>query len=836
MGTRALVYINGECLCWTFWDSYPDKLGEVLERVSPDWKTVLSACREFDICYLNSKFFIKDPNFSYRCFTEKRRKDYFPDGLTDEIIDIIKKGDLNALYSEEIIGNFPDELYESPAQMDVTYNFNIANNNVFIRKDYKNFPWVLNSEEVETCYQDRDLLDNILFDMCGFLDAEEDNWEIRSKVRENGPICSGRHYIQACKKATQLLAEDPNSWWNYGVALEISGKLEQAIESYKKAKKLTPTNPKIWQILGNAYLKNANKELAFKAFEKAITIYKILDFEDMDYYQKKDFRENLKQLYKILSEEKLDNLIQKLNKFIHNKIPDEEIKVLELFQKQIGSLLFSNFLYEFFDYKVKDGHIIELKLNGQYYTSDMKIKTIPDSIGALSFLEKLDLSNNRITSLLELTQPSKSLQELDLRGNIISHLPKWIQTLPLLKKLDLRDNKFYSYPEWLKTITSLEQLEIDPVIPEIDPKENEFLEIIEDKIKKPLPFGSEIKEERSGYVVKGGHIVELSLYYKRLSSIPDSIGDLTSLEELNLTKNDLTSLPETIGNLTLVKKLNLSDNKFILLPEPIGNLTSLKELNLKKNKLTVLSGTIGYLTSLKKLNLEENILTSLPETILTLSSLRELNFNKNKIKDLPESIGNLISLEILNLYFNKLTSLPESIGSLTSLKELNLMYNNLISLPESIGNLSSLEKLNLNGNKLTSLPETIGSLTSLEELDISNNKLNDLPDSIGSLTSLKSLDLYFNKLTSLPESIGALTSLKKLNLSHNELKSLPDSIGSLTSLKKLKLSHNKLTSLPDSFESLTALEEIDLKDNQLMNLPDSLKKFEKNGLKILKDL
>ena len=46
-----------------------------------------------------------------------------------------------------------------------------------------------------------------------------------------------------------------------------------------------------------------------------------------------------------------------------------------------------------------------------------------------------------------------------------------------------------------------------------------------------------------------GKLKYLSLSYKGLTSIPESIGTLNYLEELNLSFNDLVSIPETICNL-----------------------------------------------------------------------------------------------------------------------------------------------------------------------------------------------------------------------------------------------------------------------------------------------
>jgi len=308
--------------------------------------------------------------------------------------------------------------------------------------------------------------------------------------------------------------------------------------------------------------------------------------------------------------------------------------------------------------------------------SSNDLKSLPLSIGNLTFLTKLNLYNNELTSLPESIGNLASLTQLDLSSNKLTSLPESIGNLTSLTQLDLTRNQLTSLPESIGNLISL---------------------------------------------------TELKLYSNKLTSLPESIGNLTSLTELNLTYNKLSSLPECINNLISLTDLNLSSNDLILLPESIGNLTILTKLNLTYNKLTSLPESIGNLKSLTELKLPDNKLKSLPKSIRNLTSLTELDLSTNYLKSLPPSIGNLSSLIKLNLTYNKLASLPESIGNLKSLTELNLYTNKLTSLPESIRNLTSITKLILTDNKLKSLPESIRNLTSITKLDLTYNKLKSLP-------------------------------------------------------------------------------------------------------------
>jgi len=52
------------------------------------------------------------------------------------------------------------------------------------------------------------------------------------------------------------------------------------------------------------------------------------------------------------------------------------------------------------------------------------------------------------------------------------------------------------------------------------------------------------------------------LYNNKLSTLPESIGNLFSLKELDLANNQLTTLPESISNLKSLQTLNLGRNKW----------------------------------------------------------------------------------------------------------------------------------------------------------------------------------------------------------------------------------------------------------------------------------
>ncbi len=186
---------------------------------------------------------------------------------------------------------------------------------------------------------------------------------------------------------------------------------------------------------------------------------------------------------------------------------------------------------------------------------------------------------------------------------------------------------------------------------------------------------------------------------------------------------------------TNAKELRLSYKKLSKIPDEVGELLQIEVLDISNNTLAVLPNFIGKLKKLKKLVANNNWIESLPENLGELINLRLLNLENNQIKSLPASLGQLTQLEVLNVAQNKLEFLPDSFSKMVNLTDISLYQNNIHSFPNCILSMKKLRRLQLGeryyrGNDISSLPKEINELTELEVLDLKGNQRLQLPPEI----------------------------------------------------------------------------------------------------------
>ena len=129
--------------------------------------------------------------------------------------------------------------------------------------------------------------------------------------------------------------------------------------------------------------------------------------------------------------------------------------------------------------------------------------------------------------------------------------------------------------------------------------------------------------------------LEVGNYYQggqvTLTTLPESINQMTQLSVLYANYNQLTELPSNITNLENLFFLVLSFNEITSLPEEIGNLANLYWLDMGYNELESLPQSIGNLENLVYLWIFNNNLSSVPDSFCNLN----VNWNSDDYSFLP---------------------------------------------------------------------------------------------------------------------------------------------------------------------------------------------------------
>ncbi|XP_019171289.1 PREDICTED: receptor-like protein 12 isoform X3 [Ipomoea nil] len=523
---------------------------------------------------------------------------------------------------------------------------------------------------------------------------------------------------------------------------------------------------------------------------------------------------------------------------------------------------------------------------------------IPTHLGNLSSLEYLHLGealvsvpsyNDLATDNLDWLASLSSLKSLDMYGVSIRHSENWLRTInklvslsslnlavcdinttsPLshvnstsLISLDLSADRLDSaILPWLSNLTRLEHLNLGD-----NSLNSSLLEIFE-------PFPS-LKVLDLSFNIFTGTLVPLCKFHKLVfmdlssnsfqGSIPNSLGNMTSLTSLDLSSNSFTgSIPNSLGNMTSLTSLDLSSNSFTgSIPNTIGSLCRLQVLDLSLNQLTdsivVLSDCLS--DSLKELYLDSNnFIGQLPNQLYKYKNLEVLSLSSNSFSGpIMESLGNLSMLRLLDISNNKFSgSVPSSLGELSNLEELDISNNSLVGFLSEFhfSKLSKLQSLYISSNLFfwnvssnwvppfqlldiamesikigPHFPHWLRTQRYVDSLFISNASISSaIPDWFEKFFwNTSQLDLSKNHISGelpLKPHVEGYMQMSYLSLSNNYLSGgIPKSLCSLNSLRILALSTNQLYGeIPPCLGKLHSLIVLDLGNNNLSGrIPKSL--------------
>lgn len=410
----------------------------------------------------------------------------------------------------------------------------------------------------------------------------------------------------------------------------------------------------------------------------------------------------------------------------------------------------------------------------------------------------------------------------------------------------------------------------------------EIVDLLSDVVEKDV---LKVLKNRGKVKLKDGQFVLSSLlsYAKQSVNIP--VGELYTMlgySRLNFYKADvlkkLNANPDLIARFDGVKTLWISRETYAagVIPDSIGELSSLEKLEIE-GSFSEIPSSIAQLQNLKKLDIKLGYLKEIPEAIKTMSNLDELRISGggnslskeyNEILQLPlwlDEMSGLKSLEISYLYTNEI---PEKLPpNLERLEIFRMPY--VTQLPQSICDLKKLKCFEVFVCKeLSSLPEGLGQSVELEELQLGTvPKIKDLDGDLVFSPSMKVLRIpdeivigeaqkqispkkelriqnasYLRHILNNPELFPNLTELKVSGISNfegqfcfeqlsnleilelnqiKESKRLLDSIAQCTKLKQLIVRNLYLTKVPDDFSEMGFLQKLTIGSCENLSLDSS---------------
>ncbi|KAL8128283.1 hypothetical protein AgCh_015022 [Apium graveolens] len=288
------------------------------------------------------------------------------------------------------------------------------------------------------------------------------------------------------------------------------------------------------------------------------------------------------------------------------------------------------------------------------------LKRLPNSLGDMKALKKIDASGTAIEKLPDSITKLKGLITLELIG---------------CKKLRKLPQDIGNMPDSFGGLVNLVVLDLS-FCKKLRNLPNSICKL---KLLKQLYLGG----------------------CSNLEQLPEQLGKMQRLEWLNAADTAIEQVPDSIGLLGSLKWLNFRDcEKLKFVPESIWNLTSVENLWLhpgEKGKIS-LSTSVKDMNKLWDLSLHCNVRLCLP-MILCFPSLQRLTLTDEGpilSSAKPFSLSKLFNLQSLTL--DNCTSLGSSLPELPlNLRNLNIYnHTSLEQLPD-LSSLGKLRHLNIKG-------------------------------------------------------------------------------------------------------------------------------------------
>uniref|UniRef100_A0A8B9QQH6 Leucine-rich repeat-containing protein 40 n=1 Tax=Anas platyrhynchos TaxID=8839 RepID=A0A8B9QQH6_ANAPL len=277
---------------------------------------------------------------------------------------------------------------------------------------------------------------------------------------------------------------------------------------------------------------------------------------------------------------------------------------------------------------------------------DNKIKSVPDEITLLQKLERLDLANN------DISRPCSGhllmLKFLALEGNPLRTIRRDLLqkgTQELLKYLRSKIQDDGPSPNEEPPVTAMTL----PSESRINMHAITSLKLLEYSEKQAAVIPDEMFN-----AVRSNPVATVNFSKNQLTAIPARIVELKdSLCDLNFGFNKISSISSELCMLHKLTHLDIRNNFLTSLPEEMEALTTLQVINLSFNRFKVFPGVLYRILALETILLSNNQVGSIdPLQLKKMEKLGTLDLQNNDLLQVPPELGNCENLRTLLLEGN----------------------------------------------------------------------------------------------------------------------------------------------------------------------------------------
>ena len=170
----------------------------------------------------------------------------------------------------------------------------------------------------------------------------------------------------------------------------------------------------------------------------------------------------------------------------------------------------------------------------------------------------------------------------------LKHFPEYIRHMPYIERLNLSGNKISMIPSWINELTELKELILN----------NNRISVIPEEVCTPILENLCISNNHISnipeYIGKCINLHNLSISNNMISNM-DSLINCTNLRYLCIADNDITFIPNDIDKLTELQELMILNNELLSIPISITRCMHLKILYFSGNKNMIISPQIARL-------------------------------------------------------------------------------------------------------------------------------------------------------------------------------------------------------------------------------------------------